>query len=177
MPILLLHKPHHSSKSREHVTCLEKCLTRWQNGDIDDLLQKAFNSNSPSHIQHQKMGSYVTACAFSKLMFQGKTKAALRLITEQCKSGILHLNSTVHPFRIRSPDSAWGSPTTSTHPSGFHLQQQHRSPCNPSSPVWIHQCGTDKEGSPENRRCSWTIRLCKRWTRSFKLMMPKQYHR
>ena len=40
LPILLLQKPHHSSKSREHLACLERHLTAWNAGDIDPLLQE-----------------------------------------------------------------------------------------------------------------------------------------
>ena len=36
LPILLLQKPHYSSKFREHVAC----LSVWKMGDIDALLQE-----------------------------------------------------------------------------------------------------------------------------------------
>ena len=99
MPILLLQKPHKSSKSREHVICLfffERRLMTWKTGDIEGILHEGRT------IQQRlpKYGSILrdedhTALTFAKLMFQGKTRAALRLITEQCKGGVLRLDSTI----------------------------------------------------------------------------------
>ena len=38
LPILLLQKPSHNSKAKEHSACLERRLKTWQNGDLSDLL-------------------------------------------------------------------------------------------------------------------------------------------
>ena len=38
MPILLLQKPHASSKAREHANCLHRRLQAWQEGDINSLI-------------------------------------------------------------------------------------------------------------------------------------------
>ena len=38
MPALLLQKPHSKSKSKEHVTHLERRLALWTNGEFDELL-------------------------------------------------------------------------------------------------------------------------------------------
>ena len=38
MPVLLLQKPHPSSKSRGHVACLHRRLDSWKTGDINTLM-------------------------------------------------------------------------------------------------------------------------------------------
>ncbi len=82
LPILLLQKPHRSSKSREHVSCLERRLTIWKTGHIDALLQegRTIQGRLPKP-GSTRIDEDHTARVFSKLMLQGKTKAALRLIS------------------------------------------------------------------------------------------------
>ena len=65
-------------------------------GDIDALLQEGRT------IQNQlpKLGPTAkdeerTTRVFSKLMLEGKPKAALRLISDQCKGGVLRLDSYI----------------------------------------------------------------------------------
>ena len=96
LPILLLQKPHHSSKSREHLVCLERRLTAWNAGDIDTLLQegRTIQNRLPKAGPTAKDEARTTR-AFSKLMLQGKTKAALRLISDHCKGGVLRLDSHI----------------------------------------------------------------------------------
>ena len=117
---LLLQKPSTKSKAHEHLKCLAWHLEIWKAGDILSLLEegRAIQSRllvakprpSASNQEH-------TARAFAKLMFQGRVKAALRLITEQSGGGILQLDSCVSG----SPNNA---PLTvhdvllSKHPSG-----------------------------------------------------------
>ena len=77
LPILLLQKPHYSSKSREHVACLERHLSVWKMGDIDSLLQGRTIQNRLPKLGPTAKDEARTTRAFSKLMLQGKTKAAL----------------------------------------------------------------------------------------------------
>ena len=95
MPHLLLQKSHHTSKAKDHVAQLERRLETWANGDLDQLLhegrtiQKQLSSGpnkTPSH-------DAKVAHRFSKLMMEGKVKAALRLITDQERGGLLPLDS------------------------------------------------------------------------------------
>ena len=81
LPILLLQKPHHNSKTREHIA---QQLTSWEVGDTESLLQECrtiqhFKSCSTREDQDQ------TAHVFAKLMFQGKTTVTVRLISEEGK--------------------------------------------------------------------------------------------
>ena len=40
MPILLLQKPHRTSKMKDHIACLERRLESWKDGDIVYLLEE-----------------------------------------------------------------------------------------------------------------------------------------
>ena len=96
LPLLLLQKPHKRSKAREHTQCLERHLASLKKGDIETLLcegRTIQNRLSRSHMSHQNDES--TTRIFAKLMFQGKTKSALRLITEQKRGDILHLDNVI----------------------------------------------------------------------------------
>ena len=125
LPRLLLQRPHQTSKSKEHMQCLERRLASWRAGDIDTLLtegrtiQGRLLRNKLSNKFHEDK----VARSFARLMFQGKTKAALRLINEQEKGDLLHLDnvighesSTNAPFTVREallskhPDGRPASP-------------------------------------------------------------------
>ena len=40
LPILLLQKPSKKSKTKEHIQCLERRLTSWSNGELEELLKE-----------------------------------------------------------------------------------------------------------------------------------------
>ena len=90
MYILLLQKPFSSSKQKEHSACLARRLAIW-NGDIGSLLAECHTIQSrlpklcPAGSQDQPNLEHT----FSKLMFQGKTKEALELLSKQGWGGIL----------------------------------------------------------------------------------------
>lgn len=95
--ILLLQKPNRFSKSKDHVTCLERRMRSWRAGDLDDLLQEGLT------IQHRlKNPKKKTCCdddkirrAFVKEMSKGNTKAALRLLSKDCRGSVLGLTDTI----------------------------------------------------------------------------------
>ena len=95
MPILLLQKPARHSKAKDHIACLERRLKIWSDGDLNELIregrtiQQRIPTSSPTSNQER------LARSFANLMFQGKTKAALRLLTDQAKGGILHLDDPI----------------------------------------------------------------------------------
>ncbi len=95
MPILLLQKPSRNSKTKDHMACLERRLRTWKEGDLNELtiegrtIQQRIPKSSSTKTQEH------LARSFAKLMFQGKTKAALLLLTTQTKGGVLHLDDTI----------------------------------------------------------------------------------
>ena len=70
-------------------------MRSWQDGDLNDLLsegrtiQRRIPKSNPGDSQKR------LAHSFANLMFEGKTKAAIRLLTEQAKGGVLRLNDKV----------------------------------------------------------------------------------
>lgn len=73
-------------------------------------------SESPSQAHAVPKDAEHTAQVFSKLMFQGKTKAALRLITEQCKGSVLHLDTLIPHDHPDSEPKTVHEILTSKHP-------------------------------------------------------------
>ena len=95
---LLLQKPSTKSKAHEHLKCLAWHLEIWKAGDILSLLEEGRAIQSRLLVAKPKPSTSNqerTARAFAKLMFQGKVKAAFRLLTEQSIGGILQLDRAV----------------------------------------------------------------------------------
>ena len=88
--VLLLQKPHAKSKSKEHVASLECHLLLWHNGDIPALLNegKCIQDHLQSAIQSgTKPRNNVRV--FDRLMSLGKVSAALKILSEDTKRGVL----------------------------------------------------------------------------------------
>lgn len=79
LPLLTLQKLHHRSKTDEHVTALERRLSLWRDGCFDELLNEGKTIQRKLVARPRSVSSDL-AGSFSKLMFQGKVKAALRLL-------------------------------------------------------------------------------------------------
>ena len=103
LPILLLQKPSRTSKTKHHITHLERRLGWWLNGDLDELVRegRAIQQRLPKN-ESTKVNSNL-ARSFSNLMFKGKCKAALDLLSREEKGGILHLDDPVNPDDPNSP--------------------------------------------------------------------------
>ena len=81
MPILLLQKPPCKSKAKDHITYIPGMMTR--------NLARGGPASPP--IKKEKISR-----SFPNLMFQGKTKAALCLLSEQSKGArVLHLDDPI----------------------------------------------------------------------------------
>ena len=84
LPLLVLQKPHRRS---DHVSALGHRLSLWRDGCFDELVNEGKTiqkklATGPRSAPNDIAGS------FSKLMFQGKVKAALRLLNDSgSKSG------------------------------------------------------------------------------------------
>ena len=82
LSILLLQKHSFKSKAKEHSTYLERNLNFWLEGYLNELLSEG------RKIQQVKLRRYrykYLAHLFANLIFEGKTKAAIHLLTEQVK--------------------------------------------------------------------------------------------
>ena len=95
LPILMLQKPSSKSKVKEHSTCLERRMKCWLDGDLKDLLSEGRTIQRRIPKSSTRDNEQRLARSFANLMFEGKTKAAIRLLTEQARGGVLRLNDTV----------------------------------------------------------------------------------
>lgn len=97
MPALLLQKPYHGSKAKEHSNCLRRRLDSWKAGNIEALLLegKTIQQHLPPR-NFAQGGTENLARTFAKLMFDGKIKAALHLLSNaEDAAGILPLDGRV----------------------------------------------------------------------------------
>ena len=96
LPHLLLQKPHRTSKNKDHIACLDRRLSLWKKGDIDQLMEegKAIQERLP---KKSPPSGKNTARSFANLVFSGRCKAALDLLSDKGSSGILHLNDLIKP--------------------------------------------------------------------------------
>ena len=95
MPVLL-QKPHHRSKAKDHVACLERRLTAWTEGDLAGLLQEGRPiQRQLLETQSKTKSNRQTAQSFAKLMKEGRVRAALCLLGKQGKPGPLPLDKVI----------------------------------------------------------------------------------
>ena len=81
LPILLLQKPYRASKTKDHINCLERRLMAWKGGHFNDLLMegRAIQHRLPKRSSPKAKENL--ARSFANLMFAGKCKAALDILS------------------------------------------------------------------------------------------------
>ena len=108
MQSLLLQKPHAKSKTKEHVACLERRMALWMEGNIDKLIlegkciQKYLITSGKAEIELEKISR-----GFNRLMLQGKTRQAVRLISSANKGGLLNIDSPIPVGENENGDIEW----------------------------------------------------------------------
>ena len=96
MPHLLLQKSSRTSKARDHCELLGRRLQAWHAGDIDGLLREGRVLQRSLEKKHQ-LSEDQLASRFSRLMLAGKTKAALRLLSEEGRGSVLPAHQHIDP--------------------------------------------------------------------------------
>lgn len=116
MPILVLQLPHRKSKVKEHIACLDRRLKSWKAGDLVSLIKegRTLQHRLPqsSSVKHDER----LARSFANLMFKGKIHAALDLLANRGKGGLLRLDDRADPNDPASPSVS--DVLHSKHPSG-----------------------------------------------------------
>ncbi|XP_011407653.1 PREDICTED: zinc finger MYM-type protein 1-like [Amphimedon queenslandica] len=102
--LLVLQNPHCCSKTSEHVFALEHGLSLWHDGCFDELLKEGETIQRKFAVGPRTISTDL-AGSFSKLMFRGKVKAALRLLNG---SGSM----SGQPLPLDTPVSSGGSIVT-----------------------------------------------------------------
>ena len=97
LPALLLQKPHARSRTKEHTKHLKRRLNLWKDGDLVSLLDEGQTIQSRLAREYSGRSSLSDQLTrkFSKLMMEGKVRAALRLIADNNTGQPLHLNSQI----------------------------------------------------------------------------------
>ena len=94
LSVLLLQKPFHRSKQKDHLACLERRLLSWRKGDIAELLWEGRSLQSRLIKSGRRDMGKSLARSFSKLMFQGKVNAAIQLLAQHGKGRVYMLRTT-----------------------------------------------------------------------------------
>ena len=98
LPALLLQKPHAKSKVQERIACLRRCLSRWDKGDIIELLKEGRaiqRSMRGLKLPRNTNDDAKVARKFSNLMMKGKVRVALQLLTKETGAGPMRLDDVV----------------------------------------------------------------------------------
>ena len=101
LPALMLQKPHHKSKSKDHSNHLDRQLRMWANGDINTLMLECRTIQGQLTTRAHNNESASKARTFAKLMMEGKVRAALRTITTTANGGVLSLTKEVREALIK----------------------------------------------------------------------------
>ena len=122
LQVLVLQKPSHTSKSRDHTKHLKRRMDIWKAGNLEKILLegKCIQEHLPKPSKRRDKSKL--AKSFQRLVSRGKIKKALRLLSNS-SSGVLGLDDMV-------PDQADGSPQRITREV---LIEKHR-PWKPAPP-------------------------------------------
>ena len=91
LPQLLLQKPSKTSKTKDHVNCLERRLVLWEKGDFDSLVRESRTIQKSLTSGTNTTTTSSLAKQFSNLMLHGKVNPALRLLSNEGNQGVLPL--------------------------------------------------------------------------------------
>ena len=134
MPLLLLQKPHITSKSKEHVQCLERRLKQWKEGDINGLvregqtIQQRLSWRSNKNHKNEEMREARQARSFARLMMEGKVHAALCMLSDHCPTSVFDLDNKIDGVAVREI-------LKSKHPQAQRASPSTLLPCNDSELV------------------------------------------
>ena len=103
MPILLLQKPFQASKPKDLKKCLDRRLEFWKNGNLESLMEEGIEIQNRLHKSRSSFAVKDLQRLFTNLMFQDKIKQAIRLICDNDKGNILHINDHLDPLDPISP--------------------------------------------------------------------------
>ena len=95
MPSLVLQKPHAKSKTKDHVTHLDRCLDTWKKGDLETLLREGRAIQQRLRTNPRPDTDDKAAEVFARLMLEGKVHAALHYLSDHEMNDVLHLDDTL----------------------------------------------------------------------------------
>ena len=93
---MLLQRSSPRSKPTDNSKTLGERMILWKNGDLLELLQEGRTIQSRLKFGQRFQSSDHSARVFAKLMFEGKTKAALQLLDGRGQGGVLSLDDEIN---------------------------------------------------------------------------------
>ena len=108
LPSLMLQKPSATSKTKDHVGALQSRLELWNKGDFAEILREGSIIQQRLASSTKKVRKTEDAARiFSKLMFEGKVRAALKFIEKNGNSGLLpSSDDVIHKLKEKHPAPA-----------------------------------------------------------------------
>ena len=123
MPNLLLQKSSKNFKTKDHLTALERRMLSWLKGDLTELLDEGetIQKNLMQILTKGDIGKIPKKSA--ALMRKKNVNAAINLLTENMRNGILPLNNeTLNLLRLKhsNPKGAYESVMSTDVPERIH---------------------------------------------------------
>ena len=140
MPQLLLQRPHGSSKLKEHISCLERRMKLWKEGKLDELVREVTAIQNRLRTKRRPTGSTNVARDFANLMFGGKVREALELLSEKGRGRVLLPDELVPD---KDGQTSVMSLLKSKHPQAMPLNTTAVDP-NSDQPPQIHPVVYDR---------------------------------
>ena len=153
LPSLILQKPFQTSKSKDHVACVERRLKLWWEGKFEALVKEGRTIQSRLSRSQSRRCEVNIARRFGDLMMKGKLREATRLLSDE-SGKVLQLDSYVEDnkcvrdvLRDKHPDAHPLDPSTIASPvdDTFHpviFEENHRFNNPECSPTYGRQCRT-----------------------------------
>lgn len=112
MPALLLQKPTFKSTAKEHSQCLSRGLAQWELGKFDELLREGSTIQAKLPMNPKDLKEEQLAKTFAKVVLEGKINAAMKLLDQQSKRGVLPLpQSTINELKQKHPEASEANPS------------------------------------------------------------------
>ena len=104
MPSLLLQKPSRNLKANDHLMALERRMDIWRNENIMELLHEGETIQKYLKIPNSNKNFGEIMKRFAALMKKGNVNAAINLLTDNMKNGILPFNKeTLNLLKVKHP--------------------------------------------------------------------------
>ena len=104
MPSLLLQKPSQNSKSKDHLRALERRLELWESGEVMELLKEGDTIQKNMKATNKRASINAISKKFTREMRKANVHKAMKLLTNNMKSGVLPLNKkTLEQLKQKHP--------------------------------------------------------------------------
>jgi hypothetical protein len=118
--VLLLQRSHSKMKSRDYAPCLSRRLDLWHKGDIEELLAEGRSIQQQWFSHEQKSQPRPKQVRqFTNLLFLGKTKAAIDLLSRHERGSVLSLSDVIEDKTVHEILISKHPPAQPPHPEAI----------------------------------------------------------